>query len=802
MKFIKKKLNVCNSLVNQFADEFNIARIIMEQIIARGNDSKEKIAEFLNPTQKSYHNPFLLKGMQEFAERIRKAIKDKEKILVFGDYDVDGISATAIMLKTLKILGTNAKFYLPNRYVDGYGLTTDVIDKIKLKYNPDLIITVDCGISCHKEVQYAKQIGIEIIITDHHEIPDIIPDGIVINAKRIDQDYPFKELCGTGLAYKISQALIGVDAEEFLPIACIATISDIVPLLDENRAIVAHGLKKLNLLPTGIKSMLKELNININKCSVNDVSFKLAPKLNASGRMGDAKDSLFLYLCEDLVKIKSLINKILKHNTNRQDLCCLVERDCEILLNSLNLSKLPCIILSSKGWDHGILGIVCAKLVAHYKRPTFLFSEVNGQLKGAARSIPEINIHKLLSSMSDILETYGGHPIAAGLTLKTENYHTFIDKVNEYMAKNFADEIFSLEEEYDIPILLNQLTIKLVKDIHKLEPCGCANVAPRFYIKTNEYKITPLKNYINHCNIKIGQKVNLVNFNYLNNYNKIKKSKNIEIVFEIQTDKPSSIIKGIVKSLNIDVRALNPFIQNFVIPQIEQLKYLNIKTPANFSYFNEISADTLLKLDDYYGTAFVVNSEKSFNFIKNKLDWDKIGAVDLYGGCENSGMNTVFICPSALGFVQSYKKIIFLDNVMYISYIAKINQLTDAKIYVNNATSKLNIFYNLDNSRENFGRIYKDIEKSTGDYVTLRDVFEKIIKNSSYSYLDFYCAFNVFIELNIISFAKINGVYILKIDKTIKSQLSESGIYRAVDEIKYAPKKLERNVQRKKIDAF
>lgn len=791
MRFIKKKLNVCNSLVKQFADEFNISPIIMEQIIARGNDSKEKIIEFLNPTKKSYYDPFLLKGMNEFVERIKKAIKNKERILVFGDYDVDGISATAIMLKTLKILDTNAKFYLPNRYVDGYGLTTDVIDKIKIKYNPSLIITVDCGISCHKEISYAKQKGIEVIVTDHHEIPETIPEGIVINAKLTDQEYPFKELCGTGLAYKISQALLGIDAEQFLPIACIATISDIVPLLSENRAIVTHGLKKFDMLPTGIKTMLKELKININKCSVNDISFKLAPKLNASGRMGDAKDSLFLYLCEDPVKIKSYINKILKHNSDRQDLCSLVERDCEILLNTLNLSKLPCIILSSKGWDHGILGIVCAKLVAHYNRPTFLFSEVNGQLKGAARSIPEINIHKLLSSMSDILETYGGHPIAAGLTLKAENYHTFIDKVNEYMSKNFADEIYTLESEYDVSISPNQLTPKFVKDIQKLEPCGCANLAPRFYLKTNEFKVTPLKNYINHCNIKIGQKINLVYFNYLGNYNNLKKTRNIDIIFEIQTDKISTIIKGIIKSINVDIRALSPFNENFVFPQIEQLRFLKILTPAKFSYFNEASIENLLKLDDYYGTAFVVNSERSFNLIKHKLDMEKIGAVDLYGGCENSGMNTIFICPSALGFVQSYKKIIFLDNVMHLSYIAKINQLTDAKIYVNSTPAKLKIFQLINNSRENFGKIYRDIEKIAGEYITLRDVFEKlnIHKNLSYSYLDFYCAFYVFTELNIISFTKINGVYILKIDKTVKSQLGESSIYRALDEIKFAPQK-------------
>lgn len=801
MKFIKKKLDIQASLVKKFSEEFDITPVIMEQIIDRGNDTREKIIEFLNPSEKSYHNPFLLKGMKECCERIKIAIRDQEKILVFGDYDVDGINATVIMLKTLEILGTKAKFYLPNRYIDGYGLTIDVIDKIKLKYNPDIIITVDCGISCHKEVQYAKQNGIEVIVTDHHEIPEILPEGIVLNAKRTDQEYPFKDLCGTGLAYKISQALIGKKAEQFLPIACIATISDIVPLLDENRAIVAHGLKKFNLLPIGLKQMLNVLKININKCSVSDISFKLAPKLNASGRMGDAKDSLYLYFCEDPERINILINKILTHNINRQNLCCLVERDCEILLTSLNLSKLPCIILSSKGWDQGILGIVCSKLVSHYKRPTFLFSEINGQLKGAGRSIPEINIHKLLSSMPDILETFGGHPVAAGLTLKSENYSTFIKKANEYMLKNHPEEIFPLKEEYDIQVFKNQITVKFIKDVHKLEPCGCGNIAPRLYIKSKDFKVNPLKRFINHCNVRIYNKVNLIYFNYLNDYNKLKKANQIEVIFEIQTDRPSAF-KGIIRATNIDLKNLSPFVQNFVIPEFEQLKYLEIKTPSSFSYFDNNLTENLLKLDDYYGTAFVVNSEKSFNFIKHKLDFEKIGAIDLYGGCENSGINAVFICPSALGFVQSYKKIVFLDNIMHISYIAKINQLSEAKVFVNNSALKRSVFNKINNSRDNFAKIYIDIQKNAGEYITLRDLYDRLLKQKRlfYSYADFYCAFLVFIELNLISFNRINGVYFLKINEDMKSQLSESNIYRAVNEIKFSLKSQMIFTPKKKIE--
>ncbi|MDD3231951.1 MAG: single-stranded-DNA-specific exonuclease RecJ [Clostridia bacterium] len=793
MKFIKKNSNVCASDVNKFATEFNISPIIIEQIIARGNDSAEKIAEFLNPSQKSYHNPFLLKGMTEFVERIKIAIQNKEKILVFGDYDVDGINATVIMIKTLNILGCNSpKFYLPNRYTDGYGLTSDVIDKIKNKYNPTLIITVDCGISCHKEVEYAKKLGIEIIVTDHHEIPETIPNGIVLNAKLPNQEYPFKELCGTGLVYKISQALLGAEAEQFLPIACIATIADIVPLLDENRAIVAHGLKKLNFLPLGVKELFKTLNIKLNKCTVNDISFKLAPKLNAAGRMGNAKDSLELYFAENIQTIQILINKIINHNIKRQNLCVVVERDCEAELSKMNMSRTPCIILYSTDWDHGILGIVCAKLVAKYNRPVFLFSKVNGILKGSARSIPSINIHELLSTMSDILETYGGHPIAAGMTLKIQNFSTFIEKVNDFLFKNYIDDIFSPYEEYDAFIKVNDLTPKLMKDVLKLEPCGCGNIMPRFMIRTSDFSFLPMKNHINHCNFKINNTFDLVYFNHINCQNKIKKAKKIDFIFELQKDSFSSRLKGIVKAVNCNINDLKPFTQNFVFSQLEQLKYLNIKTPTQFSYFSEnapMPVDTFKNIEKKYGTAFVVNSEKGLSLLKKIFNIEKIDEIDIYDGKHSSGINCVFICPESLDFARNYDKIILLDNVVHLSYIAKINQISDAKVYVINLKNDYNLFYSLDTSRENFGKIFKDLERFSGQYANIYNIFEKNSKSKkmNYSYVDFYCAFLVFQELKIISFKKsenIESVYILKIDKAVKSSLNNSQIYKTVEKIK------------------
>ncbi|MGN1201149.1 MAG: DHH family phosphoesterase, partial [Candidatus Caccovivens sp.] len=349
----KKFFNKDASLVNELAKEFNVLPTTMYLILSRGFSTREEIENYLSVG--AFLDPFLIKNMKELCDRVQLAKQMKDKVLIFGDYDVDGVSATAIMLKTLKKLGINADFYLPNRYVDGYGLTCEVLDKIAKTFAPDLIITVDCGISCANEVEYAKSLGIEIIVTDHHEIPDTLPDGIVLNAKIEGQEYPFRELCGTGLAYKISEALLGAKkAEEFLPIAAIATIADIVSLTGENRNIVKRGLRCMEKLPLGVKMLFKENKVSLSNPNSTDIAFKIAPKINSSGRMGDAVDSLMLYLTEDTVVARKYLDKIKNHNTRRQELSSGIMEDCEKAIAKMDLSKTRVIALASKKWDQGI----------------------------------------------------------------------------------------------------------------------------------------------------------------------------------------------------------------------------------------------------------------------------------------------------------------------------------------------------------------------------------------------------------------------------------------------------------------
>ena len=778
MKFIKNNQNVQvvpADFLTEASQKFDMSPKVMEQIILRGNDTIEKIEAFLNPSRTAFLDAFDLSGMKELIDRVRLAREKNENVLIFGDYDVDGISATAIMLKALKIFGINAKYYLPNRYVDGYGLTNDVLKKIKRIYNPNLIITVDCGISSHQQVEFARTLGIEVLVTDHHEIPEILPKTIVLNAKIANQKYAFNGLCGTGLAYKIATALIGKDAEFLLPIACLATIADIVPLISENRAIVHFGLKKLEQLPVGLKLLFKNLGLKLNNCSATDISFKVAPKLNASGRMGDAQDSLKLYLSEDVAECQKLIAKILEHNDNRKDLCSVVEKDCANILGKVNLTA-PSIILSSKDWDHGILGIICSKLVGEYHRPVFLFSEHNGELKGSARSIPGVNIHKLLSSMTEILEVFGGHPVAAGLTIKAEKFDEFVNRVNSYLLQNYTSDVFVPNYAYDIEVDVDELTPKFLKDLLRLEPCGCDNETPKLFLKTNDFTFTPMRNYYNHCNLVVNKKLNLVKFEALSDYSKLRCANEIGLIFELQAGFKASTLRGIVKAVDCGLGVLNNFENTEVLPYVEQIKYQNVRQRARFSTYTTLEN---FKLNSFFGTAVVVNSQKGFEVFSQHFDENQFVKVDVFAGVENSGLNALIVCPKDIAFARFYEKIIFLDPILDLSYVAKLNQVSSAEIFVPQQKPNYEFFDSINSTRENFGKIYRDLSIRKLKFGNFQDLYQKLKgkKEGCYTFQEMYCAICVFEELGLLEITK-NAPYEIRIKNGQKTVLSNSRIYK------------------------
>lgn len=776
----KKFFNKDADKVQYVANKFNLPLQIADLILSRGISTEEEIEEFLDP--KTLHNPFLLKGMQGLVDRVKIAKELGDKVLIFGDYDVDGVSATAIMLKTLQKFGIKADFYLPNRYIDGYGLTNAVVDKIAKKYSPNLIITVDCGISCYQEVDYAKTLGIEIIVTDHHEIPEILPDTIVVNAKMQDQKYPFRELCGTGVAFKFAQALLGEkEAEEFLPIAAIATIVDIVPLKNENRTIVTRGLKLCDkYLPIGLKIMFKEYDISTLKPNSTDISFKIGPKLNASGRMGDATDSLKIYFEQDPVKVRACLEKIKQHNTKRQEICNAIYEDCEKALAKTDMKRQRIISLASKKWDKGVLGIVCSRLVEKYHKPVFLFAQDGDILSGSGRSIDDINIHQLLSSLQDILETFGGHSMAAGLSLKRENYETFVNKINAFALNNINDEVFIPIKYYDQDIQEKDITPEFVNKLSLLEPFGCENPRPKFKITSQNVQIFPMKKYPQHARILIGN-LELTYFNMTKNIIKIYFARNKSFIFEIQ---PRSL-KGIVDEFDGGSFIVEDAYKKLNSIEINQLV---IKGNGNAQYTLYPESELLSFVSGtkttVFGTCFVTYS--CFDYVEFAKNFSTSGIYNfnIYSDSE-IGYNSLLLSPKGINWVKNFDKIVFLSPVCDLNFISAINQISDAKIYLpfekNEDKRK---FSGVDLSRISFGRIFKALSYKSGKSVyNVFDLYDKCDFGNAISFSTFYVALLVFNELKLIKIDEGEQVTIT-INKDKKSELNLSKIYKQILEIK------------------
>jgi len=769
----RKFFNKNAELSSTFAEKFNLSKTTIELILSRGFSTEEEIEEFLHPGK--LLDPFLISGMKELVDRIKIAKDLKDKVLVFGDYDVDGVSATAIMLKTLKKCGIEADYYLPNRYEDGYGLTCEVIDKIADKYEPNLIITVDCGISCFKEVEYAKEKGIEIIVTDHHEIPEVLPDTIVLNAKIKGQAFPFTELCGTGLAYKIAEALLSPQkAEEFLPIAAIATIADIVPLLDENRRIVTKGLSLCDkYLPLGLKMLFKEHKIPITKPNSNDIAFKISPRLNASGRMGDASDSLKLYIETDPLKIKKYIEKIKQHNTKRQELCNKIYDDAEKALEKSCLKNNRVIVLASKKWDQGVLGIVCSRLVEKYNRPVFLFSQVGDEMHGSGRSINDINIHELLSSMQDILDTFGGHTMAAGLTIKRENYEEFAKRVNAFVFEHVNEEVFMPIKYYDAEIKVEEIDDNFFKEIDLLEPFGCQNPRPKFKISTQEVKIETMKRFPEHAVINIG-KLELTYFNFGKNYAGIKFSRYKNFIFEYQGKEWKGIVSDFDAGSYITADA-----NQYLSPIEDEQLLFDKDKEVNYTLYNQ---NQLLEFvsgtqSSVFGTAFITFSGYEYvNFCKN---YDAKGIYHIGINDDNVlGYNSILISPKGITWAKNFSKIVFLSPVISEGYLCEIQKVTDAQLFLpfgQNINAKR--FSSLNLSREYFGKIFSMIlSKQNATFYDVFDMYDKVIQDKKIKFENFYCALLVFNELGFIQIIKNNNITI-KINKKEKRDLSTSKIY-------------------------
>jgi len=532
-------------------DGFGFSEKFARLLNIRGIDSKDKVDKFFDFSLDRLHDPFLLKGMREAVDRINKAVASKERILIIGDYDADGICSVAILYKYLLSRHVTTRYFLPDRDADGYGVTIELIKNLYERFKPNLIITVDCGISCPKEVEYAKSLGADFIVTDHHAIPAEIPDCICVNPKFTDQEYPFNELCGAGVALKVVQALGGLEvASKYLDICTIATVADIVSLRDENRVIVAKGLEMLNKdsLPS-VTALAKSCNI-WGKITSTDISFKLGPKINASGRMGNAKRGLDIILEQKPEEIEKIIASLTNYNTARQKLCNTIFDEADAMIEEGQLYKNNIIIVAKDTWESGVLGIVSARITEKYGRPSIVFGKSENVYKGSSRSVGEINIVKTIEMFKDLIATYGGHSMAAGMSIAVEMFPEFVQKITEHLNLNFSSVELTSDKFYDFDLEPADITQDFVREQEMLEPFGCDNSTPVLSIQVGAAQVSVLPNHPQHLRVSSGD-LQFMYFNGADNAEILAADTSKNILFEFQKSEAMkndlrAIVKGIV----------------------------------------------------------------------------------------------------------------------------------------------------------------------------------------------------------------------------------------------------------------
>lgn len=479
--------NQDENLVQKIAKEHNISELLSAILVNRNITDKKDIDVFLNPTRKDFHNPYFMPDMEQAVDRILMAIDKKEKVIIYGDYDVDGITSITVIKKFLKERGLDVGYYIPNRLDEGYGLNKEAVEKIANE-GYTLIITVDCGISGIEEIKYAYEKGMEVIVTDHHEPLEELPKCVaVIDCKRKDNKYPFKNLAGCGVVFKLTQAIsqkLNLDEKEYLKyldIVCVGTISDIVPLVDENRVIAKLGLKLVEQTRNpGLKALL--VASGYKEVNSNTVSFGIAPRINACGRMGKEEEALKLFLTENIVEAGNITDKLNKYNRERQEIEKRIFEEALSKIEKQHLDQNNVIVVGSENWHHGVIGIVASKITELYFKPSILICFEGNEGKGSGRSIPGFDLHEALCESSEYLEKYGGHEMAVGLSLKKENFQKFADKFEEIAKKAHTEEIESVIN-IDEEITLKDVNIETVESLKALEPFGEANKLPVFIYK-------------------------------------------------------------------------------------------------------------------------------------------------------------------------------------------------------------------------------------------------------------------------------------------------------------------------------
>lgn len=478
-------------LQNKLAEELSIspilARLLIQREICTFNDARS----FFRPDLADLHDPFLMADMDKAVDRLTKAMRHNEKILIYGDYDVDGTTSVSLVYKFLQKFYNNIDFYIPDRYNEGYGISIQGID-FAAQNDFRLIVALDCGIKAVEKVKYASSLGVDFIICDHHTPDAVLPPAIaVLDPKRDDCNYPYKHLSGCGVGFKLMQAFTIVNNIDFnqltplLDLLALSIASDIVPITGENRILAFFGLKQINTNPSvGLKGILEVCGLSDKEISISDIVFKIGPRINASGRMKLASEAVQLLVSSNPAFVREKSDTINEYNNDRKDLDKnITDEAITLIASDERYSTRRSIVVHKPDWHKGVIGIVASRLSEEYYKPSIVLTNSNGLASGSARSVPGFDIYKAIDSCRDLLETFGGHMYAAGLSMKEENIQQFTERFEQYVAENILEEQTYPQIDIDAVLEFKDITPKFFRVLKQFGPFGPGNMKPVFVSK-------------------------------------------------------------------------------------------------------------------------------------------------------------------------------------------------------------------------------------------------------------------------------------------------------------------------------
>ncbi len=564
-----QQLAIAKTLEETFPGCPTICRLLAQ----RGIKSADDAQKFFNPSLDDLHDPFLMRDMKKAVERLNHAIGAKEKIMIYGDYDVDGTTAVALVYKFLSKFYSGLSYYIPDRYEEGYGISTKSINFAR-ENGISLVIALDCGIKAVEQIDYAASLGIDFIICDHHVPDDQLPNAAaILNPKLDDEPYPYKHLSGCGVGYKFMQGFainngldVSANLEPLLDLVAVSIVSDIVPITEENRILTYHGLKRINSNPSmGLRAIIKICHLqNKKSISISDIIFKIGPRINASGRMQSGVEAVDLLVARDINEAYRKGREIDRYNEDRKELDKRITEEAnEILQNHVDVNNRRSIVVYNKDWHKGIIGIVASRFTELYYKPAVVLTLSDGLATGSARSVQGFDIYKAVESCRDLLENFGGHTYAVGLSLKEEHIKEFTQRFEEYVAQNIQPAQTTPQIEIDDYIDFAEITPEFVALLRQFNPFGPGNNKPIFCTRhVTDYGTSRLVGHKQeHLKLELldstsGRIINGIAFNMSNKYNYIKSGKPFDICYTIEDNLHNN------NDIQIFIRSIHPYEQH------------------------------------------------------------------------------------------------------------------------------------------------------------------------------------------------------------------------------------------------